>query len=99
MSNKLDREGEVRSLLADERRRNGELTAALVAKDAEIARLSAQLAAVQDVVNLSTIRTRIDEAWVERICRALDATPASDGQGATDKANFAETQPIRYVRK
>ena len=66
------------------------------AKDAEIARLRAKIAAVQDVVNSTTIRTRIDEAWVEKLCRALDAMPATDMQ---DKANFAETQQIRYVRK
>ena len=63
---------------------------------AEIATLRAKIAAVQDVVNSTTIRTRIDEAWVEKLCRALDAMPATDMQ---DKANFAETQQIRYVRK
>lgn len=63
---------------------------------AEIATLRAKIAAVQDVVNSTTIRTRIDEAWVEKLCRALDAMPAIDVQ---DKANFAETQTIRYVRK
>ena len=63
---------------------------------AEALRLRAKIAAVQDVVNSTTIRTRIDEAWVEKLCRALDAMPATDMQ---DKASFAETQQIRYVRK
>lgn len=39
---------------------------------AEIATLRAKIAAVQDVVNSTTIRTRIDEAWVEKLCRALE---------------------------
>ena len=79
--------------------RDAAVAEALSDAAAEIAHLRAQLAAVYDAVNLTTIRTRSDEAWVERICRALDAKPTSDGKGVTDKPNFAETQPIRYVRK